>query len=152
MFDYSLEHLFSYDVSVEEPQMIGPIPEGIRAIFYVTKGEIRGPTLSGRFLPGGGDWLTVRTDGVGILDIRATLQSDDEALIYVAYTGVADLGEDGHQKFLRGELPASAKLRGAPRFHTSHPKYLWLNRLQCLNIGEVDLQRLEVHFDTYAVR
>ena len=73
MFDYSLEHLFSYVVSVEKPQMIGPFPEGIRAIFYVTKGEITGPKLRGRFLPGGGDWLTVRTDGVGILDVRATL-------------------------------------------------------------------------------
>ena len=101
MFDYSLEHLFSYVVSVEKPQMIGPLPEGIRAIFYVTKGEITGPKLRGRFLPGGGDWLTVRTDGVGILDVRATLESDDGALIYIAYTGVGDLGEDGYQKFTR---------------------------------------------------
>ena len=31
MFDYSLEHLFSYVVSVDKPQMIGPLPEGIRA-------------------------------------------------------------------------------------------------------------------------
>ena len=85
MFDYSLEHLFSYVVSVEKPQMIGPLPEGIRAIFYVTKGEITGPKLRGRFLPGGGDWLTVRTDGVGILDVRATLESDDEE--YIATPG-----------------------------------------------------------------
>ena len=116
MFDYSLEHLFSYEVSLERPQMIGEIPEGIRAIFYVTKGEVTGPKLRGRILPGGGDWLTVRTDGVGILDVRGTLESDDGALIYMAYTGVGDLGEDGYQKFLRGELPASVKLRVAPPF------------------------------------
>ena len=95
MFDYSLDHLFSYDVSLERPQMIGEIPEGIRAIVYVTKGEVTGPKLRGRILPGGGDWLTVRTDGVGILDVRGTLESDDGALIYMAYTGVGDLGEDG---------------------------------------------------------
>ena len=80
MFDYSLEHLFSYEVSLERPQMIGPLPEGIRAIFYVTKGEVTGPKLRGRILPGGGDWLTVRTDGVGILDVRGTLESDDGAI------------------------------------------------------------------------
>ena len=152
MFDYSLEHLFSYVVSLERPQMIGAIPEGIRAIFYATKGEVTGPKLRGKFLSGGGDWLTVRTDGVGILDVRGTLESDDGALIYMAYTGVGDLGEDGYQKFLRGEFPALVKLRAAPRFHTSHPEYLWLNRLQCLNIGEVDLERLEVRYDVYAVR
>ena len=56
MFDYSLEHLFSYVVSLERPQMIGAIPEGIRAIFYVTKGEVTGPKLRGRILPGGGEW------------------------------------------------------------------------------------------------
>jgi hypothetical protein len=27
MFDYSLEHLFSYVVALERPQMIGAIPE-----------------------------------------------------------------------------------------------------------------------------
>ena len=59
MFDYSLEHLFSYVVSVEKPQMIGPLPEGIRAIFYVTNGDVspavgadRRATSSSR--PGGG--------------------------------------------------------------------------------------------------
>jgi Protein of unknown function (DUF3237) len=152
MLDYSLEHLFSYVASFEKPQMIGPLPEGIRATYYVTKGEVTGPKLRGRILPGGGNWHTVRTDGVGILDVRSTLESDDGALIYNAYTGVGDIGEDGYQKFLRGELPASVKIRVAPRFHTSHPEYLWLNRLQCLGIGEVDLQRSEVRGDVYAVR
>src|SRR5438128_256671 len=152
MFEYSLEHLFSYSVLAEQPQMIGPVPEGIRAIFYATKGEIDGPKLRGRLLPGGGDWLTVRTDGVGILDVRATLESHDGALIYLAYTGVGDFGENGYEKFLRGELPKKVKLRVAPRFHTSHQSYLWLNRLQCLNIGEVDLQKLELRYDVYGVR
>ena len=32
-----------------------------------------------------------------------------------------------------------SSLRGVPRFLTSHPNYLWLNRLQCLNVGDVDL-------------
>lgn len=152
MFAYSLDHLFSYVVWVEQPQIIGPVPEGIRAIFYVTKGEISGPKLRGRVLPGGGDWLTIRTDGVAILDVRATLESHDGALIYIAYTGVGDFGEGGYEKFLRRELPNKVQLRVAPRFHTSHQSYLWLNRLQCLNIGEVDLEKLEVRYDVYGVR
>ena len=52
MFDYSLEHLFSYEVSLERPQMIGPLPEGIRAIFYVTKGEVNGAETSWQDLTG----------------------------------------------------------------------------------------------------
>ena len=39
----------------------------------------------------GGDWLTLRSDGVGILDVRATLEADDGALIYTSYSGGDDL-------------------------------------------------------------
>ena len=101
----------------------------------------------------GGDWLVVRTDGVAILDVRATIETRDEgALIHVSYTGVGELGEDGYERFLRGDLPASVPLRVGPRFLTAHPDYRWLNRLQCLGIGEVDLERSEVSYDVYAVR
>jgi hypothetical protein len=102
--------------------------------------------------PVGGDWLTIRTDGVALLDVRATIETHDQALIYISYTGVGDMGEDGHQKFLAGVLPPKLPLRVVPRFQTAHPAYRWLNRLQCLNIGEVDLERFEVRYDVYAVR
>ena len=134
------------------PEVIGPVPEGIRANFYVTGGEISGPKLRGTIRPVGGDWLTVRTDGMGILDVRATFESHDGALIDAAYTGVADLGEDGYQKFLRQDLPRIVQLRIAPRFRTVHPSYQRLNRVQCIGIGEVDMERLEVRYDVYAVR
>ena len=152
MFDYRLEHLFSYTATLSPPEVIGPLPEGMRANFYATGGEVSGPKLRGKLRPVGGDWLTVRTDGVAILDVRATIESHDGALIYVTYGGVTDLGPDGYQKFLRGELPETAVIHAAPRFHTTHPAYLWLNRLQCLSIGEVYPGRGEVRYDVYAVR
>ena len=43
-------------------------------------------------------------------------------------------------------------LRVVTRFQTTHPTYQWLNRLQCLNIGEADLERFEVRYDVYAIR
>src|SRR5205823_2810152 len=78
-------------------------------------------------------------DGVGILDVRTTIETHDGALIYVAYSGVGDLGPDGHAKFLRGELPAKLPLRTVPRMQTAHPAYEWVNRCQFLSIGEADL-------------
>ena len=90
---------------------------------------------------------------MAILDVRATIETrNDEALIHVSYSGVGDLGEDGYERFLRGDLPGSVPLRVVPRFLTAHPDYRWLNRLQCLGIGEVDLERSEVSYDVYAVR
>lgn len=153
MLDYSLEYIFSYTATLQaQPEVIGPVPEGIRANFYVTAGKLEGPRVNGKILPVGGDWLIIRVDGVGILDVRATFETDDGALIYTAYSGVLDLGEDGYQKFLRQELPMHIPLRVAPRFHTAHPKYLWLNRIQCLGVGQADMGRSEVHYDIYAVR
>ena len=152
MIDYGLEHLFSYTVTLEPPEVIGPVPEGIRSNFYVTGGEATGPRVRGKVRAAGGDWATLRTDGVVILDVRATIETGDEALIYVSYTGVGDLGEDGYERFLRGDLPGSVPVRTAPRFLTAHPGYEWLNRLQCLGVGEVNLESLEVAYDVYAVR
>lgn len=119
---------------------------------YATGGEVNGPKVYGKLRPVGGDWLTVRPDGVGILDVRATIETREEALIYVTYTGVGDAGEDGYERFLRGDLPLTIPLRIVPRVQTAHPDFQWLNRLQCLGFGEVDTGSLQVSYDVYAVR
>ncbi|MBI3301893.1 MAG: DUF3237 domain-containing protein [Deltaproteobacteria bacterium] len=153
MINYRLEHIFSFTARVQNPsEVIGPVPEGIRANFYTTGGEVNGPRVRGKIRPVGGDWLTIRTDGVGILDVRVTIETHDGALIYVTYQGVLDLGEDGYQKFLHQTLPPIIQLRVVPRFLTTHPNYQWLNRLQCLGIGESDVERNEVRYDVYAVQ
>lgn len=153
MFDYTLEHIISYRATLRQPlEAIGETPAGLRINAYVTGGEATGPRIRGRVLPVGGDWLTVRPDGIGVLDVRATLETHDGALIYVEYSGVMELGADGYVRALRGDLPARAPIHAAPRFLTAHPSYLWLNRLQCVNVGAVDLATSTVSYDTYAVR
>jgi hypothetical protein len=152
MFSYNLEHIFSYTATITLPERIGPVAEGRRVNFYVTGGKVEGPKVNGKLLPVGGDWMTVRTDGVGILDVRATIQTHDDALIYTAYSGVMDLGKNGYEKLPKGEVPAVVSLQSAPRYYTSHPAYQWLNRIQCVGIGQSDMSRLEVSFDIYAIR
>jgi hypothetical protein len=153
MFDYNLEHICSYNATLRQPlEVIGETPVGLRVNAYVSGGEISGPCLRGRVLPVGADWLTIRPDGVGVLDVRATIETSDGALVYVEYMGVVDLGPDGYQRMLTGNPPARAAIQVAPRFLTSHPDYLWLNRLQCLNVGMADFATSSVSYDTYAVR
>jgi hypothetical protein len=153
MFDYSLEHLFSYTATLSKaPERIGPVPEGIKANFYVTGGKVEGPKVNGKVLLVGGDWLTIRADGVGILDVRATMETHDGALIYTTYSGVMDLGKDGYQKVLKQEVPAIIHLQSAPRYFTAHPGYQWLNRSQCVGVGQADMANSEVSFDVYAIR
>ena len=151
---YELEYLCSYNATLQlPPEVIGPIPEGVRANVYITGGEVRGPKLNGKVRPVGADWALLRPDGVIILDVRTTIETDDGALIYAAYTGVIDFGPDGYQQFLGGGVPPDGTpIRAAPRVPTAHPAYQWLNRLQCLTIGETRLSQGEVRYDLYAVR
>ena len=66
-----------------EAEVIGPIPKGLRLIFYVTGGAVDGPKCKGSIVAVGGDWLTIRANGVGVLDVR-----EDDALICVAHSGI----------------------------------------------------------------
>ncbi len=153
MFDYSMEHIFSYKATLRSPpENIGPTPEGLRMNVYVTGGTVEGPRVRGKILPVGADWLIVREDGVIILNVRATFETHDGALLYLAYTGVGEAGEDGYQRFLEGNQPKTFPIRAVPRIITSHPDYLWLNRLQCVNIGIGDLENWFAAYDVYALR
>lgn len=72
----------------------------------MTGGEITGPRMRGRPRSVGGDWLSLRPDGTSVLDVRATLELEDGALIDASYGGPADLDPDGWQRFLVGNPPA----------------------------------------------
>lgn len=153
MFPCIPRHLFSYQAGLQAPpEIIGPVPEGARANFYITGGSFRGDGFNGTIRAAGADWFTVRPDGVGELDVRATFETDDGALVYVHYIGYGDLGADGYAKFLDGDLPAKLPLRCMPVMRTAHPKYQWLQRLPCVSIGEADLEQFTVSYDVYALR
>src|SRR6185503_2537551 len=108
MNPYTLEHIFSYRGTLTSPpEAIGEMSEGIRVNFYSTGGEITGPKVRGRMKPVGGDWMTVRKDGTALMDVRTTFETNDGALILVTYQGIADLGEGGYERFLKGELPST---------------------------------------------
>lgn len=153
MHNYKMEHLFSYTGNLDpNVEIIGPTPEGIKANLYITGGEVTGPKVTGVLRPVGADWLTIRSDGVASLDVRTTIETNDGALIYLTYTGVADLGEDGYQQFVQGTAATRFPIHAVAKMITSHPDYLWVNRLQCINIGEGNLEESFASYDLYAIR
>jgi hypothetical protein len=151
---YALEYLASVRIPLKEPEIIGVTPEGITVewYWYPSEGSVVGPKLNAKVRQLGGDWMTIRRDGVGLMDVRATLETPEGALIYVNYQGYYELGENGYQNVIDRRWPTRAPTRTTPRFHTAHPNYRWLNRLQCLGIGEVRLTELAYTYDLYAVR
>jgi hypothetical protein len=119
-------------------QTIGPIPHGMRSIVPVTGGDFEGPRLRGKVMPGGGDWLLLRSDAVLELDLRITLETDDRALIHMSFQGLRHGPADVIAALSRGEVvdPASYYFRTVPRFETSAEKYAFLNRIITVGVGE----------------
>ncbi|OGO47581.1 MAG: hypothetical protein A2W34_03025 [Chloroflexi bacterium RBG_16_64_32] len=131
------EPLFDMKVELEPPQMIGQTPQGNRQIFYVRSGTFEGPRMKGEVLPGGGDWFLLRPDNVGELDVRGTLKTHDDALIYATYRGIFSASQEAWEKIYRGDPVDRDQyyFYTAPMFQTSAPAYLWLNRILAVGIG-----------------
>jgi hypothetical protein len=133
-----LEHLFTVRFDVTAPRVLGATPFGERRIVEVTGGSFEGPKLKGTVVPGGGDWLLLRADGALQLDVRATLQTDDGALIYMTYRGVRHGPAAVIERLGRGEVvdPSEYYFRTAPFFETGSDTYGWLNRIVSVATGE----------------
>jgi uncharacterized protein (TIGR02246 family) len=142
-----------YEVTMDvDVQDLGGTPAGHRRVVLVKGGVFAGPRLKGTVLPGGGDWLTERADGVRALDVRIVLQTDDGHRIYAHYPGVFDGPTEVLQEMLTGGQavdPSRYYFRTAPLFETASEKYAWLNRLMAVGIG----RRLpgQVAYTVYAV-
>ena len=129
--------LFHIDITVPEIQPIGDTPYGTRRIALVTGGTFEGERLRGKVLPGGGDWLLLRPDGVLNLDVRITLETDDGALIYMTYRGFRHGRPEVIDRLNRGESvdPSEYYFRTAPGFETAAEPYAWLNSIVCVATG-----------------
>src|SRR5216110_693680 len=130
--------LMTLEVEVAPPQKLGSVPHGTRAIAAITGGHFEGPQLRGKVLPGGADWLLLRSDGVLELDLRITLETDDHALIYMTFQGLRHGPPDVITALSRGDVvdPARYYFRTVPRFETSAEAYAFLNRIVAIGVGE----------------
>ena len=130
--------LMTMHVIVGDVQRIGHVPGGVRTTVPIVDGRFEGPRLRGRVLPGGGDWLLLRADGVLELDLRVTLETDDGALVHLASFGLRHGPPEVLAALARGESvdPATYYFRTAPRFETGDPRYAFLNRLVAFTRGD----------------
>jgi hypothetical protein len=126
-------------VKVAPAQNIGAVPLGTRRTAPLSGGTFEGPRLRGRVLPAGSaDWLLLRADGVLELDLRATLRTDDGALISMRSFGLRHGPPEVIAALGRGETvdPAIYYFRTTPRFETAHPAYAFLNRIVAIASGD----------------
>jgi hypothetical protein len=130
-------------------EVLGETPDGYRINFFVRDGWVRGPRIDARLLPEGGDWMCIRPDGIGEVDITITYQTSGGALIMERSGGVFDLGPGGYEKVRRGDFSGTPPFYATPTWVTADPEWAWLNRCQGFGIGRVVLEELQVRCDIY---
>lgn len=132
--------LFDIVVDLNPRLNIGSGPLGHRVLFGAAGGSFEGPKLRGEVLPGGGDWTLFRADGAMTLDVRLTLRTHDDALLYMTYGGRwitppelrADMADPGKRHQVD---PARYYFRTNPLFETGAKQYAWLNDIVCVGSG-----------------
>jgi hypothetical protein len=134
-----LELLFEMHADLRPPIPVGPGPFGTRLVFDVTGGNVAGPRLRGRVLPSGGDWLLVRPDGYGLLDVRAGLATEDGAFVYAQYYGVIEMSPQVQAVLAAGGRTEYGDVYFVtqPRFETGDPRYAWLNAVMAVGEGRL---------------
>src|SRR4051812_20058861 len=138
-----LLHVADLRVRVAEPIEIGR-----RRVIPIAGGDVLGPRIRGKVLPGGADYQIMRADGVSELEARYVIQTVDGHLIYVVNSGLRHGPPELMEKLRRGEPvdPASIYFRTTPRFETAAPGYEWLMRSLFLCSGARFPDRVEMRF------
>jgi hypothetical protein len=134
-----LSPLLRFNVDVAAPIEVGPTPIGQRMVANITGGAFDGERLKGRIHASGADWILVDQGGMGRVDVRIVLETDDGANIYVTYSGFLEMNarfgqaiaSRGETRF--GELYLITQLR----FETGDARYQWLNHTLAVGEGRV---------------
>jgi len=163
--DWSLLYLFSFDVELdlERQETLGRFPDGARINLYsrqdlsrvynvgresTVPGDGR-PAISGK-IKWGGDQAVLREDDIGSCNIRVSIQTDDRAVIHMTYRLFGYLGPGGVERVLSGkggdrfgteDHPFDVPIVTSPRFQTTDLKYAWINDLQGIGFGRLQVIR-----------
>jgi hypothetical protein len=143
-----LVHVADLVVRVAEPIEIGRISGNLRRMIPIVGGEVLGPRIIGKVLPGGADFQIMRADGVTDLHARYVIEIEAGQLIYVENSGVRYGPPELMEKVRRGEAvdPALIYFRSTPRFETAAPGCEWLMRNLFVCSGARFPDRVEMRF------
>ncbi|HKD07308.1 MAG TPA: DUF3237 domain-containing protein [Bryobacteraceae bacterium] len=135
-------------IQVGEPIEIGTTVAGFRRLIPIVGGEVRGPRLNGRVLPGGADCQVIRTDGVLELRAQYVIETPELSRILIDNSGVRRGPEEAMERLRRGEVvdPSLIYFRTSPRFETGDPNYQWLTRSLFIATGARRPDRVELAF------
>jgi uncharacterized protein DUF3237 len=149
------EFLFGLEIELNPPQLVGPVLKGTRLISPFKNGLVKSDKINGKLVECSGDWGLIIDSTTFKVDSRATIETDDGALIYITYSGYSHSNAKtaaliGAGK--GGELsPSDYYFRTSVSFETGSPKYAWLNYVVAIGVGRFPAAG-KVAFRIYAIK
>ena len=121
------KYVFTITAKIGDVVTAGETGIGVRRIIPIIGGEVKG-AITGKVLPFGADFQTIRPNELIELEAKYAFETDDGAVIYVENRGIRFGPIELLQSLKRGE-PVDPKLiyfRTVPKFETGAKKYRWL--------------------------
>lgn len=146
------EYLMTLYVPIAEAHAVD---DTLRVINH-PDGWVEGPQIKGKIIPPSSDTLRNMGNGINRLDVRLTIQTDDDQIIYVSYNGISYCQKEVRARFERGEMlrTGDCYFITAPTFETKSERYGWLNGVQA--VGKMlELKRGEgahLMYDIFVIR
>ena len=117
--------------------MLGQIPAGNRIIQEIGGVRFEGERLKGSLKgKAAADWLLVDSTGTAHFDIRLLMETDDGALVFLAYDGKADWSGG------LGQGPIYVRAT----FESGDERYQWVNTIPVIGKGVVENGQVAYHF------
>lgn len=130
MFAPQLEYVFSIEVSVDRPVVVGQDDiHGRRQLIPIAGGQVSGK-LTGKVLPGGVDSQVIRPDGFTELVARYAIALDDGCSVYIDNAGVRRVDPAVAGEVANGKIvdPKYVYFVTVPTFEVYDSKYAWLEK------------------------
>ena len=134
-----LDFLFEFSVGVKPAAAAGRTPLGDRLIADLTGGSFEGPKMKGTVRASGADWAVIGSDGNIRVDVRAVLETDDGAVIYMPYRGrmvlnaaIGKILSEGVGETDYGDAYWVTQVQ----FETGDERYSWLNNVMAVGEGK----------------
>ena len=130
--------IYRLEATLGEPLELGDTAHGRRRIVPLTGGTFTGPELNGTLVPGASaDWQTALPDGTAIGDVRYTLQTDRDDLLYVQSRGVRHGSPEVLARLAHGEDVDASEytFRTSSQIESGAPDLDWLNKGVFIGVG-----------------
>ncbi|NBX54245.1 MAG: DUF3237 domain-containing protein [Betaproteobacteria bacterium] len=134
-----LTHVCDLAVTIAAPVEVGMTPSGLRRMIPITGGNVTGPLLNGRLLPGGADFQLILADGTQAhLDARYVMELSDGSRVFVQNTALRVASAENSLRIMRGQPvdPQAVYFRCQPRLEATSPDWSWLNESQFIGTGQ----------------